>query len=160
MADDAIVVRRGTAADLEPVRALLRETWHDTYDALIGRDRVIELTGRWHARAALAAQLAAPDTAFLVAERAGRLVGHACATLKPPTLRLGRLYVRPGCQRQGVGRRLLAAAIAAFPDAGAVVAAVEPANRRARAFYAGQGFVARGETVEDGAVMLTLEKPI
>jgi GNAT superfamily N-acetyltransferase len=160
MADDAIIVRRGTDADLEPVRALLRETWHATYDALIGRAKVIELTGRWHAPAALAAQLAATDTAFLVAARADALVGHACATLRAPTLMLGRLYVRPGCQRQGIGRRLLAAAIAAFPDATAIAASVEVANRQALAFYDAEGFVMRGQHVQDGTAVLRLEKPL
>jgi hypothetical protein len=30
------------------------ETWHDTYDPLLGRERVTEITNRWHAVEALA----------------------------------------------------------------------------------------------------------
>lgn len=157
--DSTLVIRAAEADELEAVRLLLRAVWHDTYDATLGREKVIELSTRWHAPAALAAQRTDPQSCFLVAARDRRLLGHACATMRePPRLVLGRLYVLPDCQRQGIGRRLLAAAIAAHPDAASVTLTVEAANTKARAFYAGEGFTMTREAVEDGAPILHLEK--
>jgi ribosomal protein S18 acetylase RimI-like enzyme len=159
--NDVVVIRPAAEHELDAVRRLLRAVWHDTYDATLGPDKVIELTTRWHAPAALAAQRIATDTCFLVAERGGQLVGHACATMRiPPLLVLGRLYVLPAHQRRGIGRRLLAAAIAAHPGAATIALKVEAANRTALAFYDGAGFTARRAAVEDGAQVLHLEKPL
>ena len=41
MATD-VLIRPAAPADLPAVRALLVETWHDTYDALLGAERVTE----------------------------------------------------------------------------------------------------------------------
>jgi ribosomal protein S18 acetylase RimI-like enzyme len=53
--------------------------------------------------------------------------------------------VRPGAQRRGTGGRLLAAALAAFPDRARARLEVEAQNAKGRAFYAKAGFVAVGE---------------
>jgi len=73
---------------------------------------------------------------------------------EPPALVLGRLYVLPTVSVSGIGRRLLAAAIAAHPEATTVALKVEAANAAARAFYAGQGFTVNREAIEDGALVL------
>ena len=159
--DDRVLIRTPAESELEDVRLLLRAVWHDTYDTTLGRDNVIELSTRWHAPAALAAQRVASDTCFLVAEADGRLVGHACATMRvPPLLVLGRLYVLPAHQRRGIGGQLLAAAIAAHPGAATIVLKVEAANRKAIAFYDRAGFSVTRAAVEDGAQMLHLEKAL
>ena len=74
---EGVLIRPATPDDLPAVRALLVETWHDTYDALLGAERVTEITNSWHSIENLGRQLDVPDTSFLVAEEDGAIVGHA-----------------------------------------------------------------------------------
>ena len=48
---------RRAREDLTSVRDLLVETWHDTYDAIYGVERVTEITNEWHALERLAREL-------------------------------------------------------------------------------------------------------
>ena len=154
----AIHVRPAVSADLEDVRQVLVETWHDTYDPLLGRDRVTEITGRWHSVPALAAQLGAGDTAFLVAEAEGRIVGHAFVDFRrPPVARLMRLYVLPAWQRRGIGARLLAVGPEMRAGIECVALDVEADNAKAVNFYRGQGFVVVGRSSTEGLECLQME---
>ena len=81
-----ITIREANVADLPAVRALLVETWHDTYDALIGVEKVTEITNSWHSVENLARQLTMPETSFLIAESDDGLVGHAFANAQRPPL--------------------------------------------------------------------------
>ena len=83
-----VLIRPATAADLKQVREILVvvETWHDTYDALIGHERVTEITGLWHSPELLAKQLRAPGVSFLVAAHESELVGHAYANSPQPAI--------------------------------------------------------------------------
>ena len=49
-------VRTASERDLETIKALLVETWHATYDAIYGVERVNEITTEWHSVAALKAK--------------------------------------------------------------------------------------------------------
>ena len=154
-------VRDTTAADLPEVRRLLVATWHDTYDALIGADKVAAVTDRWHAIAVLQRQLEDPALAFLVAAENGRIVGHASVHAdRLPTLRLGRLYVLPAAQRRGIGGRLLATAIARYPTARAMQLTVEADNEKGVAFYRKHGFAILEQVREDGIPALRMEKAL
>jgi len=144
-------VRPCSESDLPAVRDLLVRTWHDTYDAIYGVEKVTEITGRWHSLPNLRAQLKAPLSLFLVAERGGRLVGTAKAAGQADGLiLLQRLYVDPAEQRAGVGEALLAETEAAFPRADRIDLEVEPQNTRAVAFYRKHGFAALGEISDCG----------
>jgi hypothetical protein len=46
-------IRSGEAADAASVNGLLVETWHDTYDSLLGFERVSTITASWHSEEAL-----------------------------------------------------------------------------------------------------------
>lgn len=160
MASD-ILIRPATAVDIQQVRQILVETWHDTYDAIIGHDRVAEITGQWHAPELLAKQLQSPGTSFLVAAHESELVGHAFANSpQPPILLLLRLYVLPGWQRRGVGSRLLDAVIQAYPGSTALRLSVEADNLKGVSFYRTHGFELRGEQVEEGLKVLRMEKTL
>jgi len=154
-----VLIRPATAADLERVREILVETWHDTYDALIGHQRVTEITAQWHAPELLAKQLQTPGASFLVAAHESRLVGHAFANShQPPIVMLLRLYVLPRWQRRGVGSRLLDAAIRAYPGSTALRLSVEADNIKGVSFYRRHGFQLRGEQAEEGLKVLRMEK--
>ena len=74
-------VRTASERDLEAVRALLVETWHDTYDAIYGAEKVTEITDSWHSIASLKARLARPHVELVQHHRAtlvgGDGEGHA-----------------------------------------------------------------------------------
>ena len=118
MKQPKIHIRPAWEDDLADVRDLLVETWHDTYDALLGAETVTRITDEWHSVESLSRQLDLPNTCFLVAEEKGRIVGHVFANAQQlPVLVLARLYVRPYCQRRGIGNALLDAAAATSPAA-------------------------------------------
>ena len=136
------LIRPARREELALVREVLVETWHDTYDAIYGVARVTEITNEWHALERLARGLDREAHAFLVAEAAdGSLLGTASATLGGGGLvTLGRLYVRPAHQGQGVGALLLRASEAWFPQGSRMRLEVETKNAKARRFYAKHGF--------------------
>lgn len=148
-----IVIRAVAAGDLAAVRAALIETWHATYDALYGAERVREITARWHAPDILAAQASETASTFLLAERGGTVLASTFASpiaTEPGVVKLWRLYVRPGEQRAGVGTRLMEATFARLPGARRHRLEVEPANAKAIAFYERHGFVRVGQVADCG----------
>ncbi len=156
-----LLIRPAEERDLTDVRALLVETWHDTYDALIGPERVTEITNSWHAIDKLKQQLALPDCSFLVAEDGGAIVGHVFANAqRPPVLSVSRLYVAPARQRQGIGKRLLDAAIARHPGCDTIRLTVEAENAKGIAFYEREGFSTVGEAVVEGIRHFRMEKQV
>jgi GNAT superfamily N-acetyltransferase len=158
---NALVIRPATQADLDAVRALLRETWHQVYDSILGRDMVDEVTARWHAPALLASQIDAPDASFLVAVADGQIVAHAYAHARDAaTLVVSRLYVRPRHQRSGIGTRLFEALLARHPGFATLHLFVAAQNPRGLAFWRRHGFVVVGEAIEEGAKVLHMEKRI
>jgi hypothetical protein len=98
----AMTIRLAEPGDLAAIRDLLVETWHDTYDALIGPAKVTEITDRWHSLENLARQLALPETSFLVAEQAGDIVG-ACLRRRPASA--GTLPYAPLCAPRPPAKR-------------------------------------------------------
>lgn len=157
----ALLVRNAVAADIPAVSRLLIETWHDTYDALIGVAKVNAITARWHAPDALAQQLDAASTCFLVAEVDHALAGHAYADARAlPRLRIARLYVLPAWQRRGIGHALLAALCDRYPSADRLALEVEVDNAKGVAFYRREGFTETGQMSEDGVRLLLMEKTL
>jgi ribosomal protein S18 acetylase RimI-like enzyme len=160
-ADRRIVIRPATLDDIGRVRNLLVATWHDTYDGLLGVDRVTETTNQWHAVDVLTTQAACPNASFLVASQSGKVVGHAFAKEQDAgVLLLSRLYVLPIHQRQGIGEELLRAAVRRHPGMKRVQLVVEARNAKALAFYGWHGFVVTGEIEEEEPRPLRMEMAV
>jgi ribosomal protein S18 acetylase RimI-like enzyme len=145
-------VRTAGERDLAAIRALLVETWHATYDAIYGAERVTEITDDWHSIASLKARLNRPNSEFLVADDGKRIGGmaFAAATTDAKIVLLNQLYVLPACQRQGIGQALLDEVEASFPEANTLRVEVEEANKPAVAFYRATGFLPAGKTADCG----------
>jgi ribosomal protein S18 acetylase RimI-like enzyme len=155
-----IDIRPAGPDDIPAVRALLLETWHDTYDPLIGAEKVTRITNSWHSSDNLMQQLSLPDTSFLVAEMQGTVVGHIYANAqKPPILTIARLYVLPDRQRRGIGKRLLHEVTTRYPTCNVVRLVVEAENAKGLAFYEREGFHPVGEAVVEGIMHLRMERP-
>lgn len=150
-------MRRATEADIPGIRAVLAETWRDTYGAFLPLDAIERATAEWHAPRVLAAELARTGTFTGVAVDESGVVGVVTARGRPEVVEIARLYVRPCAQRRGIGGRLLAAALRAFPGRTRVRLEVEAQNPKGRAFYAKAGFVAvRERSVEVSGTSLRL----
>jgi GNAT superfamily N-acetyltransferase len=101
---------------------------------------------RWHER------LADPAVSMLVADEGGELLGFtACgesrdSDARPNAGEIMTLFVAAGRWRAGVGRALMAAALADLTQRGHTEATVWSfaANERANAFYEGCGFTRDG----------------
>ena len=146
-------VRTASERDLEQVRALLVETWHATYDPIFGAAKVDELLNAWHSPAALKERVTRKNAEFLVADNGKDIGGMAFAAMSnelTKTVVLHHLYIRPGCQRQGIGRDFLAELEGCFPDAEIMRLEVDPQNPRAMDFYRAQGFSEIGRTENCG----------
>lgn len=168
-------VRPATAADLESIRAVARETWHDTYDE-IDAETINWAIDEWYGEGAI--PLEAPGTVVLVVEveDAGgdestdidaddRLVGFAQAVIHDETADVLRLYVHPDFQGHGIGTRLherLRIQLEAY-DIERIQLIDFAFNEEGRGFYESLGFerTGDGEVEIDGEfypeVVYTLE---
>jgi len=150
MSVPAITLRAASLEDapaLGRLGALLVRTHHDLDAA-----RFIAPTPRTERGYAsfLTSQLAEPDAVLLVAEGPGGVVGYAYAVLegldfmalRGPAGVLHDLAVDPGVRGQGIGRRLLEAAVAALAARGAprVVLSAAARNEAARRLFERAGF--------------------
>lgn len=61
MDDAGFLIRHAVLQDAEDTRRVLVETWHDTYDPLLGSEKVTEITDRWHAVDVLTQQIGSSD---------------------------------------------------------------------------------------------------
>lgn len=144
-----VFVRTASKQDVETLRNLLRETWHATYDSLVGEDKVAELDADWHSVEALQRQLDVPGAEFVVADTGEEILGLAYAAQEGRRVKLHQLYVAPRAQGMGIGLSLLQEIFFCFDDADTIWLEVHPENLRAIAFYARQGFVEKGEVSSD-----------
>lgn len=155
--EGGMAFRRATVADIPGVRAVLATTWRDTYGAFVPIEAIERTTAAWHAPPVLAAELANPSTFMAVAEDASGIVGMVTAHDRTDAVEITRLYVLPSTQRRGIGGRLLAMALAAFPTRTLACLGVEKQNPKGRAFYVKAGFVAvREQAVEAFGTTLQL----
>lgn len=145
-------VRSAAEADLKAVHELLVETWHATFDDLLGRETVEAVTGRWHSVAALRANLKRPYSEFIVADNGeGGIDGMAFASQSEDGIAsLHQLYVRPETQVQGIGTMLLAEIEMAFPDVRKLRLEVIERNGKAVRFYERKGFARVGRNEDWG----------
>jgi ribosomal protein S18 acetylase RimI-like enzyme len=161
-------IRSAGDADLLQVSALLGRSWHATYDAIYGAEKVAALTASWHSVEALKARLTRPDSEFVVADDGTRIAGMAYAAMdrdEGDVVILYQLYVDPDLTGQGIGRDLFAEVETCFPAAKRMRLEVEPKNEKAIRFYKGLGFAEVGWTkncgsAESGIQALIFEKEL
>ncbi|MET3661157.1 GNAT family N-acetyltransferase [Aquamicrobium ahrensii] len=157
-------VRTAGERDLEAIRTLLAETWHATYDAIYGPQRVNEITAEWHSMASLRARLTHPHSEFLVADDGEAISGMAFATAidDGKLVLLRQLYVLPQKQGAGVGAMLLEEIEQCFPEARMVRVEVERENAAAVSFYRARGFSDFGRPAQTHpeVSILVMEKPL
>ncbi len=137
-----ISIKPARVEEVQEIKRVLSDTWTDTYGPILPAEAIQKVTTGWHSQERLAAEIENSRAFFHVAKSEdGALVGLVTAG-RPSgdTIHIGRLYVLPGHQRRGIGRQLLDACIAAFPEARSLRLEVEAQNGKGMAFYRKQGF--------------------
>ena len=158
-------IRTAMRADLDAVKRLLAETWHATYDPIIGADKVDEITAMWHSPEALGSRLSAPNSEFLVADTGSGITGMAFASQDGKVIDLQQLYVSPQYQGSGIGTNLIGELLSCFINAQTMRVQVASANAGAVGFYTACGFASDGsdpvreETTGMDHVTLMLDIP-
>lgn len=106
-------IRPATRDDRDRIRAVARETWHETYDELDG-ETIDDTIDEWYGDEALETALSKPGTAFLVAERETKrtadtdaeIVGFTHGVVSEEEGDVLRMSVHPDQQGEGIGTAL------------------------------------------------------
>lgn len=141
------MIRDAIAADAAAIAAIRVASWRATYAGVVPAP-ILDGLDVGRNEAWLAHRLAEPGaTATLVVEDRGRVAGYAllAPAHDPDAPGLGEveaIYLAPDATGQGLGRRLMEAALARLRAAGhpAAVLWVLAANEPARRFYERLGF--------------------
>ncbi len=137
-----ITIQPAEVEEVQEIKQVLSETWIDTYNSFLPVDVIHKITSLWHTPEGLAAEIEDERVCFSVAkDEHGAILG--LATAGRPTdevVYIGRLYVLPGHQRQGIGGKLLDACVSFFSGFQTLRLEVEAQNEKGMDFYLKQGF--------------------
>jgi ribosomal protein S18 acetylase RimI-like enzyme len=161
-----ITIEKVKPEDALEVKQLLSETWADTYAGILSQQTIQTVTTAWHSPHLLAQQAQNPDLYFAIAQdENGKKLGLiTIGKAEDNALMLYRLYVHPDFQRQGIGGKLVEAALLEFPAAKLMRLEVEAENKKGIAFYLKNGFkeIARKDEAVEGEVLkvIVMEKSL
>lgn len=153
---DPVFIRTASKRDLPAIRDLLVETWHATFDSLLGVEVVSRCAGDWASDETLISKMETPHSEYIVADTGSSLSGIAYATGNGKTVTLHQLYVRPELQGKGVGTELMQELFFCFDEADEVQLHVHPENASAIGFYKAGGFEEVGEVDWSGPDGITI----
>ncbi len=143
----AITFGRAKKQEAAAIKRFLVFMWEETYGAFLSRRTIEKITGLWHSPELISFQIEDPDFFFGVLrdDEGNDIVG--LITVKKcvdDVLSIGRLYVHPKCQSQGLGKRMLDYSLGIFPCSGKLRVEVFKDNGKGLNFYAKQGFALVG----------------
>jgi len=136
-------LRAARPDDWNEIARLLDETWHTSYDHILGRKRVsVIVKSLASVRPVLGDPAIAATFPIVVAEVDGLIAGVANAGLTQTSglSILWMLYVLPSHQNMGIGKELMENTLSRLPDAANTKLQVLPDNHRAIRFYERNGF--------------------
>ena len=148
-----VTIRAAAPSDADAIARVQVASWQVAYRGIVPDEHLDGLDWRERAEVRREQLERAADECVRVhvAVNDGSLVGfmatgpeRAAETSAPSGAEVYALYLAPEAWDQGIGRDLLARAVADVPDDIPVVLWVLTENQRARAFYERQGFRADG----------------
>jgi ribosomal protein S18 acetylase RimI-like enzyme len=152
---DAVSLRRATVRDTDAVVAIGVETYREHFTSIWSPLGLRDYLAREYDRGAIERELASDDCRYLLAERAGGIVGFAKLRFPRPVptdeasvgMELQKIYVRGSAVSGGTGARLLLEAVAQARElrCSLLWLAVLVRNARAQRFYERHGFAVAGE---------------
>jgi ribosomal protein S18 acetylase RimI-like enzyme len=153
---DAFTYRQATVADALCIGVLGMQVFLDTYATQGIRSSLALEALQSFSPEVIAETIATPGTSFIVAQANGHLLGFAQLSARtghprvaqPEAAELQRLYVQERFTGRGLGKALLEQAerLASREGAPQLWLTVWARNRRALAFYPGQGYRQAGST--------------
>lgn len=154
MASDTLTIRPATLSDVPALSELAKRTWSDAFGYSVSpEDEALELEER---RSETYFTDALTERTILVAVRNNALEGYVefgdvdipKVEVRPGDQELHRMYVETELQGQGLGRRLMNAALQhpRLADASRIFLQVWEQNEHARRLYEGLGFQTVGTT--------------
>lgn len=146
-------VRVATPDHIPEIQTVARESWHATYDDILGADSVEQVVDGWYAADGLEQSIERDDGQFLVAEQDGKVVGFAQGVLgeKDDAAQLPRIYVQSDFWGEGIGSELLSGveSWANENGAGRLRLVVLAYNEVGNGFYEKQGYRVVAEREEE-----------
>ncbi|WP_181186248.1 GNAT family N-acetyltransferase [Alkalicoccus urumqiensis] len=131
--------RRAVKEDIEDIREIAVQSWHDTYEELIPRKTQDAFLEKAYNVRQLEKRLQRSN--IFVCEKAGRVIGFAGYFQETPNAaEVSAIYVLPGAQREGVGSALMRHLWAHMQNVNEVHVDVEAGNEKAESFYKQRGF--------------------
>lgn len=139
----SVVYADAREADISGIQAVAEQAWRATYRDIFPDDVIADFLRRGYATDVLAELIRRPDSLFLVAREADRVVAYCSFASGTSGPQLLSLYVIPGHWRGGFGRRLLELLEARLREraVGEYFCFVHPRNEIGKAFYLKHGFV-------------------
>ncbi len=164
--DPDMMVLPVTEADIDAVHRVMVETWHDTYNGILSPEVIQFADALWFDPPVLWKSVEDPDV-FLgkAVLSSGTVAGVIILKRYTETgVVVGRVYVLPAFQRQGIGSMLLREGLRRFPGARVIRLEIEEHNTKAITFYQKQGFTTMYGTREilgsDGITIVIMEKTL
>lgn len=143
------------AQDIPALQATAAASWWATYGDYLSAEFIEDFLARAYNKGSLLAQIAKPNSCFLVVKRGEEVIGFGQAGAALPRrdaapvapADLHRLYLLSAWQGKGIGSRLLAQLETWLREQGYTTygAYVHVRNHPAQRFYARQGFVRKPE---------------
>jgi ribosomal protein S18 acetylase RimI-like enzyme len=128
------------AADLPRVQALAQRIWPECFAGILPPGHIDAIVAEVYHPGVLRADVAERRHIYWIAQIDGADAGYASAYLEDGRVWIKKLYLLDTCRGLGLGKRLIATALAAFPGAASVGLYVNDANVSAIDFYHAQGF--------------------
>ena len=128
------------AGETGRVRALAYAIWPEAYAGILPPDRIPGMLADIYSLDALGADISAHGHRYWLATVDGADAGFASAYLEGGRVWIKKLYVLSNIRGLGLGKRLIATALRAFPNATSVGLYVNDGNAPAIGFYRSQGF--------------------
>jgi len=155
---DDVEIRPAIHSDIPAITSVARRTWSAAYAEIIPQNVQDDAIRAWYSPAKLTEAIDARNAVFLVAARAGMIVGFVnLVRMSPTTARLARIYLLPEAQRFGVGTRLFEASLRELAGVETVSVEVEERNHGGRSFYERRGFIMKCRAL---ATIFDFEIPI
>jgi ribosomal protein S18 acetylase RimI-like enzyme len=125
---------------LSRVQSLAQRIWPECFAGILPPGHIDAIVEEVYDLRTLSADVAERHHIYWIAQVDGEDAGYASAYLDGERVWIKKLYLLDTCRGLGLGKRLIATALAAFPGAASVGLYVNDGNVSAINFYRAQGF--------------------
>lgn len=112
MENKNIKIKEAGEADIQVIQKIAAVAFPDTYKDLISREQIDFMMNWMYSTESLVRQMTVDGHTYLIVSEEDRPVGYVSVQpVEEGVVELQKIYVLPGCQGQGLGRRLFDEAV-------------------------------------------------